>query len=158
MKLIDPSIASFLHPNPIPDERSSPPAAVRRGPAIPSRVRPLQPLGELHQVLVKLIPLLSSPIPYWNHPVDEHPPPPRPTQRRRAPSNPQSFTSTPSAGSPWPTSPPWPPSPRRRRPTPPGIGRPPFPLFSPGAWVAGGEGKEARLVKWARANLLMGSK
>jgi len=28
----------------------------------------------------------------------------------------------------------------------------------PAAWVAGGEGKEAREVKWARANLLMGSK
>ena len=56
-----------------------------------------------------------------------------PAQRRRAPSNPQYFTQTPSAGSPWPTSPPWPPSPRRRRPTPPGIGRPPFPLFCPAA-------------------------
>ena len=27
----------------------------------------------------------------------------------------------------------------------------------PARWVAGGEGKEAREVKWARANLLMGS-
>ena len=29
---------------------------------------------------------------------------------------------------------------------------------NPAMWVAGGEGKEAREVKWARANLLMGSK
>ena len=34
-----------------------------------------------------------------------------------------------------------------------GVDRP-----KPGEGVGGGEGKEAREVKWARANLLMGSK